>query len=207
MRQHVKDQSEKIHKERMERLNDMIQNGTDAAKKWAKQHRAQLTTNRLKKVYNKLSYFTGKRYKKEIMSVKVCEEGENIIIQDPDQIAKEIKKHNKIHFAQANREFFNKHENKNILNSKQIGNTYKSTENQERCLINIMKEITIKDTPVEIEMEAWKKKFKVWNERTRTSPSGVHLGHYKSLLKEVMDGEDKTMEVNTQNKRNAGNDV
>ena len=77
------------------------------------------------------------------MSVKVCEEGEDRIIQDPNQIAKEIKKHNKIHFAQANSEFFNTHENQNILNSNQIGNTYKSAENQERCLINIMKEITI----------------------------------------------------------------
>ena len=46
-------------------------------------------------------------------------------------------------------------------------------------------------------MEAWEKKFKVWNERTRTSPSGVHLGHYKLLLKDVMEGDDKTMEVKT----------
>ena len=196
IRQMIKDQSIKVHQEKMERLNDMIQNGTEAAKKWAKQQRAQLTTNRLKKVYNKLSYFTGKRYQKEVMSVTVCEEGINRHIQDPDQIATEIMKHNKIHFSQANSEFFNKYDNKDILNSNQIASTYKPTENQEKSLIDIMKGIKIKDTEVAIEMETWKKKFKVWNERTRTSPSGVHLGHYKSLLKDIMDGDDKSMEIN-----------
>jgi hypothetical protein len=35
---------------------------------------------------------------------------------------------------------------------------------------------------LEITQEEWRNKFNHWKESTFTSPSGVHLGHYKSLL-------------------------
>ena len=44
--------------------NAWIRKTGRTAKKWAKQNRAQLTTKRLKKVYSKLSYFTGKKLTK-----------------------------------------------------------------------------------------------------------------------------------------------
>jgi hypothetical protein len=34
----------------------------------------------------------------------------------------------------------------------------------------------------EIEMEEWKHKFKTWRETTWTSPSRLHLGHFKLLI-------------------------
>jgi hypothetical protein len=34
----------------------------------------------------------------------------------------------------------------------------------------------------EILVAEWKDKIQVWKERTTTSPSGKHLGHYKALL-------------------------
>jgi hypothetical protein len=39
-------------------------------------------------------------------------------------------------------------------------------------------------TPIryEIEIEAWRQKFKTWRETTWTSPSRLHLGHFKSLV-------------------------
>jgi hypothetical protein len=39
-------------------------------------------------------------------------------------------------------------------------------------------------TPIheEIEMEVWKHKFKTWRETTWTSPSRLHLGHFKLLI-------------------------
>lgn len=52
----------------------------------------------------------------------------------------------------------------------------------------------LSDTPAPTEMsdnithdEFWKA-FKIWDEQTTTSPSGRHLGHYKSLL--ISDGND-----------------
>jgi hypothetical protein len=39
----------------------MIQKGTDTATQWAKQRRLHLTINKLKRIYRKLSYITGKR--------------------------------------------------------------------------------------------------------------------------------------------------
>jgi hypothetical protein len=33
-----------------------------------------------------------------------------------------------------------------------------------------------------IETEEWIQKFKVWKVSTTTSPSGIHLGHYKPLI-------------------------
>ena len=38
---------------------------------------------------------------------------------------------------------------------------------------------------VEIGMEEWKQKFKFWRESTSTSPSGVHLGHFKALIEPI----------------------
>jgi hypothetical protein len=35
---------------------------------------------------------------------------------------------------------------------------------------------------LEITQEEWRNKFNHWKESTSTSPSSVHLGHYKTLL-------------------------
>jgi hypothetical protein len=35
---------------------------------------------------------------------------------------------------------------------------------------------------LQIDKEIWKNKFKKWSERTTTLPSGLHLGHYKTLI-------------------------
>ena len=44
-----------------------------------------------------------------------------------------------------------------------------------------MKEIQVPNITEEITEETWSKKFKTWKEYTQTSPSGLHLGHYKLL--------------------------
>jgi hypothetical protein len=35
---------------------------------------------------------------------------------------------------------------------------------------------------LQIDKESWKNKFKKWSERTTTLPSGLHLGHNKTLI-------------------------
>jgi hypothetical protein len=54
--------------------------------------------------------------------------------------------------------------------------------------------------PATITKEEWVGKIKVWNEATTTSPSGLHLGHCKCLIREIdipQDGSlsDDTMEA------------
>jgi hypothetical protein len=41
----------------------------------------------------------------------------------------------------------------------------------------------LKSTPLDVTFEEYCKGFRVWRERTSTSPSGRHLGHYKLLLR------------------------
>jgi hypothetical protein len=36
--------------------------------------------------------------------------------------------------------------------------------------------------PAQITAQSFESKFKSWNEATSTSPSGIHLGHYKALF-------------------------
>jgi hypothetical protein len=39
--------------------------------------------------------------------------------------------------------------------------------------------------PATITKEEWVRKMKVWNKATTTSPSGLHLGHHKCLIREI----------------------
>jgi hypothetical protein len=36
--------------------------------------------------------------------------------------------------------------------------------------------------PATITVPEWSSKIKIWDERTTTSPSGLHLGHHKALV-------------------------
>jgi hypothetical protein len=94
LRQAVKQQHVIRHCEEIDKLNNMIQNGTDAAKKWTKQRRSQLTINKLKHIYNKLSYISGKHLDKIPLTVQTQVNGHIKILQDPDKIAHAIQMHN-----------------------------------------------------------------------------------------------------------------
>jgi hypothetical protein len=61
---------------------------------WAQQRQSQLTINKLKRVYSKLSYITGKRLDKTPLTVEFQVNGQTEILQDPDKIAHAIKSYN-----------------------------------------------------------------------------------------------------------------
>jgi hypothetical protein len=174
----------------------MIQNGTDTAKRWAKQRQSQLTFNKLKRIYNKLSYITGKCLDKIPLTVQTQVNGHIKILQDPDEIAHAIQVHNQRHFSQAQGGFFNQDTTRNVDDAANIKIDPQLPKSQEHCLVSIMQTMTKDVISSDISIKEWETKFRKWRERTRTSPSGVHLGNYKSLLKPVMEGEDNTMEVN-----------
>jgi hypothetical protein len=43
--------------------------------------------------------------------------------------------------------------------------------------------VTLVKFPANITVPEWEAKIKIWDERTTTSPSGMHLGHHKALVK------------------------
>ena len=139
-----------------------------------------------------ICYLTGKNSNKTPISVQVQKEGKTINLQDPDEIAQAFQKHNKTHFAQANGGFFNSIEVKQVVEPQKVPEIFQTNEVQEERILQILKNIQVQEIKSSIDPEEWKKKFKPWSERTRTSPSGAHLGHYKSLLRPVMDGEGET---------------
>jgi len=47
--------------------------------------------------------------------------------------------------------------------------------------------------PTTITKEEWVGKMKVWNEATTTSPSGLHLGHRKCLIREIDIPQDRSL--------------
>jgi hypothetical protein len=59
LRHAIRHQSKIRNQEMMEKLNTMIKNGNSTAKRWAQQRRSQLTVDKVRRVYNKLSYITG----------------------------------------------------------------------------------------------------------------------------------------------------
>jgi hypothetical protein len=61
--------------EMTEKLNTMIKNGNSTAKRWAQQIRSQLNVDKLRPMYNKLSYITGKQSNETQMVVKDHREG------------------------------------------------------------------------------------------------------------------------------------
>jgi hypothetical protein len=85
----------------------------------------------------------------------------------------------------------------NVIDPHQVSECIPPNKEQEKRIVNILRQIQVNEISSNIDLEDWKKKIKIWNERTRTSPSGVHLGHYKALHKPVMNSEDETMEINT----------
>jgi hypothetical protein len=61
LRHAIRHQSKIKNQEMMEKINTMIKNGNSTAKRWAQQRRSQLTVDKLRRVYYKLIYITGKR--------------------------------------------------------------------------------------------------------------------------------------------------
>jgi hypothetical protein len=71
----------------IKKLNTMIKNGNSTAKRWTQQRRSQLTVNKIRRVYNKLSYITGKQSNKTRIVVQIQRDGKTKILQEPDAIA------------------------------------------------------------------------------------------------------------------------
>ena len=55
----------------------------------------------------------------------------------------------------------------------------------EQVFIKTLENIQVETIPTDITIQQWKDKFRHWKESKSTSPSGIHLGHYKALTEIV----------------------
>ena len=107
------------------------------------------------------------------------------IIRDPDEISMNFRDHNIKHFAQASGCRLSKEEYQDVKRIAQLNYLGLS---QDVDLLLFREEINqdaIAQNSKIIEFDAWTNKLKLWKESTSTSPSGLHLGHFKACT-EVM---------------------
>jgi hypothetical protein len=133
-----------------------------------------------------------------------------ILITIPTIIETELIKRNIIHFGQANESILASpsiqsllgYEGTNLVAQNLIFNQVWPEEFND--LPKYVKEILLKlgdgqqlkQIPNNITFEEFCNGFKVWRERTTTSPSGRHLGHYKLLLRlQIFDKEDNDINL------------
>ena len=151
-----------------------------------------LRNERIRETFRKIRNKTTAK-EKRLMSVEVMgKDGKITTITDQENIAEEIAKYNMIHFAQARNTPLAGYKcstNENNIHQDSSPQQYRYHEHQTSQSISelIYKFTTnIQVPPNEIDSyivtkEDWLKKFKQWKEGTTTSPSGIHLGHYKVL--------------------------
>jgi endonuclease/exonuclease/phosphatase family metal-dependent hydrolase len=149
---------------------------------------------KLQRVYRKLSFITGKRKDKENIKLQA----DNQWITDPDDVSQMIVLNNKDHFSQAKGCFFSNREFSEIVNPHSEVFDTMTVPTLEKEFIETLRSKQLVPIPTEIDIQEWKKKFKTWRESTRTSPSGLHLGHFKSLLVNVYTQDNGKCEVDNE---------
>jgi hypothetical protein len=115
------------------------------------------------------------------------------LVDSPDEIAQFVQQRNRHHFGQAHGSFpttkfftsqvdwaASTHEAELILHGAFDG---PACSHIEQLLLKHMEKTTALDSVTDlITQEEWVGKMRVWRESTQTSPSGMHLGHHKSLV-------------------------
>ena len=154
----------------------------------------EITRRKLKRIYHRLSYYTGKR--KDVENLQLQQEGDKRI-QDPDEVAQQIVAHNRKHFSQAKGCYFSRKEFQQVVSP---ASDAFDKSNMKPLELDFLQELQEHDaTPISamVTPEDWKNKFKSWRESTRTSPSGLNLGHFKSLISIIYNIKSQTCEVDT----------
>jgi hypothetical protein len=161
-----------------------------------------LCTETIREVYRKLKRKTEPKQHNNIYLQVPTANNTHWTITNMDEIAQHIAEFNMGHFTQAEHTPFSKfrylpthiHTTSNVV-SDESWSEQQYTQNAhllanvpednrimaEKFLRNISThpQATVKDI---ITLDDWTRKIKKWKEKTTTSPSGLHLGHYKALL-------------------------
>ena len=146
-----------------------------------------------KRMYEKIKYATGKikPYSPPQVEIQIGEKA--TIINDPDEIAEKFRDHNRHHFAQAQGCKLTEEAFDEITNMEQFNKIQTDRGITEWKIREAINSISVEQNSLDINSEEWIQKFKHWKESTSTSPSGVHLGHYKVLIETIFVPEDTQM--------------
>jgi hypothetical protein len=126
---------------------------------------------------------------------------EKVGLQDPDERDARILEHNKEHFKQPHKTPFfdspllglindaaNNDISEDILDGNPVEISLEDFPEVQDFVEAMARPTSIQDdgerTPYTITREDVKQGFQKWKERTSTSPSGRHLGHYKSWIQD-----------------------
>jgi hypothetical protein len=157
----------------------------------------------IKEVFPKLKYVRGSRDKRGITRIeipvhpdqdpKLCTKWQQLDV--PSDILAHLQSRNRVHFSQAQGTPFtvdplwghlgftgNTEEGTNTLSGQYDVRDY--DESVRLLLQHLQLSTEMMSTPSfpTISDEDFVQKLKVWSEGTTTSPSGLHLGHYKALI-------------------------
>ena len=103
-----------------------------------------------------------------------------------EEIAQAVATYNMSHFHQAHPTPLSQYQvpkdASSLIDNKENINTNTDVSLNE-CAKLLQDRIESGVLPKLSDPDTWKKKILKWKEATTTSPSGIHLGHYKSLFK------------------------
>jgi hypothetical protein len=128
-------------------------------------------------LFQKIAKYTGKARTKEAIKLQVGEKW----IEDPNEILNKIVAHNKVHFSQAKGCALSCRSIQQVTDPSSLPDLNNLPELERKFIqeMSSFQTTTIRD---EIEIEAWRHKFKICRESTWMSSSRLHLGHFKSLV-------------------------
>ena len=157
----------------------------------------------LKLLFRKLRYARAPNKRQGVTSIEIplhpmtnpkhCTEWRQIDV--PSEVLEHIQQRNREHFGQAHGTPFtipplSEHlgfTGYSKYGQQMLNGTYDVTEldNNVQLLIQHLEhihEMELDETRPSVSAEEFRGKLKVWSESTSTSPSGMHLGHYKALI-------------------------
>jgi exonuclease III len=190
-------------KERDQQIKDLEASITYGAKDQAKILRRIRKSEMLQKVFQKIRHQRNSHIRHGITRIEIpiqpgedprtCVEWKQIDV--PTDILHHLQQRNREHFGQAHGTPFTIPPLVNDLGYRcegaAVDEILKGTYNQQHLdpqvalLIAHMKQtekMAALDSPATITEEEYVSKLVVWTESTTTSPSGLHLGHYKALI-------------------------
>ena len=199
----VKHSYERRDTERKRRIQELQMSLKPGDQKQATVLRRIQKGEAINQLFEKLKALRQKRVKSGVTRIevpmhegidpKVCTEWKQLDI--PSDVLHHLRERNRSHFGQAagtpftipplseNLSFTGHTEAaSNILRGECI---YRGTDPNVTLLLRHLKqtqEVSTFTFPVQVSEEEYVGKLKAWRETTATSPSGMHLGHYKALL-------------------------
>jgi hypothetical protein len=128
---------------------------------------------------------------------KKCESWQTL--DDPTEVLEALQHRNQIHFGQAHGTFpttpqFTDHINwmastisaDMILNGEDPFEDIDIPDIARELLASFANSSPLDAVSDEVTLAEWTGKMKSWKETTSTSPSGMHLGHYKTVIKQFL---------------------